>query len=142
FSAAGRRAAGVPGINAPRGALLQEDVRVLEHLQPTAFLFENVYGITGAQGGTAWEAIQAAFREVGYRTYHRILDAADYGVPQHRERLFIVGTRDADFRFPRPTHGPDSLDGFPFYAAGEAVEGADTSDVTPGIGGHHGHLLE
>lgn len=141
FSAAGRRAAGVAGTSDTRGTLFQEYVRILKTLQPKGFLFENVYGITGAQKGEAWKEIQTAFKEAGYTIHFRILDAADYGVPQHRERLFIVGIREGNYLFPYPTHGLDSPDGEPFYTAGEAVEGADISDADAGIGGRYGHLL-
>ncbi len=141
FSAAGRRAAGVAGTNDARGTLFQEYVRLLKTLQPKGFLFENVYGITGAQKGEAWALIQTAFKEAGYTIHFRVLDAADYGVPQHRERLFIVGLREGSYRFPYPTHGPDSPDGEPFYSAGEAVEGADISDADAGIRGRYGHFL-
>ncbi len=141
FSAAGRRAAGVAGTSDARGTLFQEYVRLLKTLQPKGFLFENVYGIIGAQKGEAWALIQAAFKEAGYTIHFRILDAADYGVPQHRERLFIVGLREGSYQFPYPTHGPDSLDGEPFYSAGEAVTGADISDADQGIRGRYGHLL-
>ncbi|MCU0534905.1 MAG: DNA cytosine methyltransferase, partial [Hydrococcus sp. Prado102] len=142
FSAAGRRAAGVAGTTDDRGKLFQEYVRLLKMLQPKGFLFENVYGMTGANGGQAWQEIQEAFREVGYQIYYRILDAADYGVPQHRERLFIVGLKEGEYLFPYPTHGPDSLDRQPYYSAGEAVEGANILDVEVGIGGRFGYLLE
>lgn len=141
FSAAGRRAAGVAGTSDARGILFQEYVRILKTLQPKGFLFENVYGMTGAQQGEAWQEIQNAFQQAGYTIHFRVLDAADYGVPQHRERLFIVGLREGNYMFPYPTHGPDSPDGEPFYIAGEAVAGADTSDVQAGIGGRYGHLL-
>ncbi|MHC5831161.1 MAG: DNA cytosine methyltransferase, partial [Nostoc sp.] len=60
FSAAGRRAAGVSGTTDVRGTLFQEYVRILNVLQPKGFLFENVYGITGANGGKAWQEIQEA----------------------------------------------------------------------------------
>lgn len=141
FSAAGRRAAGVAGTSDARGTLFQEYVRILKTLQPKGFLFENVYGITGAQNGEAWQQIQQAFQEAGYTIHFRILDAADYGVPQHRERLFIVGLRQGNYQFPYPTHGPDSPDREPFYSAGEAVKGANTTDAESGIGGRYGHLL-
>jgi DNA (cytosine-5)-methyltransferase 1 len=141
FSAAGRRAAGVSGTTDPRGVLFEEYVRLLKTLQPKGFLFENVYGITGAQQGDAWNDIQDAFRQAGYTIYYRILDAADYGVPQHRERLFIVGLKDAMFLFPRPTHGPDSDGNQPYFTAREAVEGADASRIRPGLAGQYGHLL-
>jgi DNA (cytosine-5)-methyltransferase 1 len=141
FSAAGRRAAGVAGISDARGTLFQEYVRILKTLQPKGFLFENVYGIMGAQNGEAWKQIQTAFQDAGYTIHFRILDAADYGVPQHRERLFIVGLREGNYLFPSPTHGPDSPGQEPFYTAREAVKGVDISDADAGIGGKYGHLL-
>ncbi len=91
FSAAGARAAGVNGTDDERGNLFQEYVRMLTEINPRGFLLENVYRVVGAQGGKAWEEIQKAFQDVGYKLYWRILDAADYGVPQFRERLIIVG---------------------------------------------------
>lgn len=142
FSAAGRRAAGVSGTDDARGTLFQEYVRILEILQPKGFLFENVYGITGANGGEAWQEIQAALKKVGYKIYFRVLDAADYGVPQHRERLFIVGLKSGEYLFPYPTHGPDSLNQQPYYSAESAVKNADIENMEVGIGGRFGHLLE
>ena len=147
FSAAGRRAAGVKGTSDPRGTLFEEYVRLLRTLQPVGFLFENVYGITGAEGGEPWQEIQAAFRAAGYLIHVRVLDAADYGVPQHRERLFIVGLRTdvavrQRYRFPYPTHGPDAISPRPFYTASEAVQGADpTDDTTLLMRGRWGHLI-
>ncbi|GAB4464745.1 MAG: hypothetical protein OHK0037_19060 [Elainellaceae cyanobacterium] len=142
FSAAGRRAAGVAGTTDKRGTLFQEYVRILKLLQPKGFLFENVYGITGANQGEAWQEIQEAFKEVGYSIYFRILDAADYGVPQHRERLFIIGVKQGKYLFPYPTHGCDSPDRQPYYSAAKAIEGSDASDVEAGLGGRFGHLLD
>lgn len=142
FSAAGRRAAGVQGTDDPRGNLFLEYVRILKVLKPTGFLFENVYGIVGAQGGEPWTAIQEAFREAGYKIFWRILDAADYGVPQHRERLFIVGLRDGDFAFPFPTHGPDSFSSLSHYSAGLAVSNLFEEEQKRGLGGQYGALLD
>ena len=144
FSAAARRASGVSGLNDDRGTLFQEYVRLLEDLQPRGFLFENVYGITGANGGNAWRKIQAAFLGAGYQVFSRILDTADYGVPQHRERMFIVGLKDGVFAFPRPTHGPDSECGKHYYNAAEAVEGAYVSDEErhAKVSGRYEGLLE
>jgi len=142
FSAAGRRASGVAGTTDARGVLFREYVRLLKRLQPKGFLFENVYGIVGAQKGIAWEEIKKSFQEVGYKLYYKILDAADYGVPQHRERLIIVGLKNGNFSFPRPTHGPDSL-GVPFYNAATAIKGLPlTSEETKiGISGKFGPLI-
>lgn len=141
FSAAGARAAGVKGLDDQRGTLFEEYVNLLKLLQPKGFLFENVYRIVGAQGGKAWKIIQQAFQDAGYKLYWRIIDAADYGVPQHRERLIIVGVKQGEFLFPYPTHGPDSEDNRAYYNAGKAVQGFDTSKYKIGINGRHGHLL-
>jgi DNA (cytosine-5)-methyltransferase 1 len=142
FSAAGRRASGVRGTSDERGTLFSEYVRLLEAIQPSAFLFENVYGIVGAEGGQPWSEIVAAFEGIGYNLSWRVLDSADYGVPQHRERLIIVGAREADYQFPRPSHGPDSADQAPFYSSGVAVgEAARASGDPSGVAGRYGHLL-
>lgn len=144
FSAAGRRANGVLGTTDARGVLFKEYVRLLQELSPKGFLFENVYGIIGAQRGEPWREILKSFSEVGYKLFYRIIDAADYGVPQHRERLIIVGLKEGMFRFPRPSHGPDSVDDEPFYNAETAVEGACLSDEErkSGISGRYGALLD
>jgi DNA (cytosine-5)-methyltransferase 1 len=141
FSAAGRRASGVLGTTDARGMLFEEYVRLLDEIQPAGFLFENVYGITGAQNGEAWKQIVAAFSELGFVISHRVLDTADYGAPQHRERMIIVGTRDEPFAFPRPTHGPDSVGANPFYNGGEAVEGLTDHEAPGPVNGRFGHLL-
>jgi DNA (cytosine-5)-methyltransferase 1 len=144
FSAAGRRAAGVRGTTEERGTLFEEYVRLLKQLKPAGFLFENVYGITGADDGKAWQSICAAFAGAGYTITPRVLDAADYGVPQHRERMIIVGTRGKPFKFPRPTHGRDSVDGLPLVSAADALAGVPNSGekIKSDLGGRFGHLLK
>ena len=140
FSAAGRRAEGALGTLDPRGRLFQEYVRVIKETRPKGFLFENVYGILDAQKGKAWEEVIRTFQQLGYELSYRVLDAADYGVPQHRERLFIVGHLSKKFLFPRPTHGPDSPDKRPYYTPRLALQGVDDPKPAP-IGGRYGHLL-
>lgn len=143
FSAAGRRASGVLGTSDARGVLFREYVRLLKKLKPKGFLFENVYGIIGAQKGEPWREIVEAFKEAGYILHYRILDAADYGTPQHRERLIIVGLQEGKFMFPRPTNGPDSIGEVPFYSAGVAVKDVPLTEdeAKEGINGRYGHLL-
>jgi len=141
FSAAGRRSAGVKGTTDPRGTLFQEYVRLLQKLKPKAFLFENVAGILGAEKGEAWKAIIEAFQDVGYKVHWKLLDSADYGVPQHRERVFIVGVKEGEFKFPRPTHGPDaSAD---YYTAMKATENLNLADDVKKskIKGRWSHLI-
>jgi len=141
FSAAGARAAGVNGTDDDRGNLFKEYARLLKKFKPRGFLFENVYRIIGAQGGKPWTQIQEAFKDAGYKLHWRILDAADYGVPQFRERLIIVGLKDGDYQFPYPTHGPDSQDKREFYSAGHAIKGVSPEVEGAAIRGRHGHLL-
>lgn len=142
FSAAGRRASGVAGTTDQRGTLFLEYVRLLKKLQPKGFLFENVYGILGAQNGEAWNDIRNAFSEVGYKLHYRIIDAADYGVPQHRERLIIVGLKEGEYLFPRPTHGPDSLNQTPHYSAEESLIDVEIDkNIKTSLGGEFGQLL-
>ncbi len=143
FSAAGRRAGGVSGATDSRGRLFEAYVDILRAVRPVGFLFENVYGITGANNGRDWAAIQSAFSDAGYSLFTRILDAADYGVPQHRERMFILGVREGAYRFPRPTHGPDSPTQEAYFGAHTAVEGAPVSDheQQATVNGRYGGLL-
>jgi DNA (cytosine-5)-methyltransferase 1 len=144
FSAAGRRASGVLGTSDARGMLFKEYVRLLKTLSPKAFLFENVYGIIGAQNGEAWKNICDAFLSAGYHLFYRVIDASEYGVPQHRERLFIVGVKDGSFLFPKPTHGPDSQGVNSYYTPGQALLSIDSSseNIVNELGGSYGHLLK
>ena len=144
FSAAGRRANGVLGTDDARGLLFHEYVRILKTIKPIGFVFENVYGIIGAQGGRAWRQIEEGFSEAGYTLHYRILDTADYGAPQHRERLIIVGLRNhGEYRFPRPLFGPDSHTGMDFYTAAQAIATAPNreGDIPETIGGRYGDLI-
>ena len=143
FSAAGRRAAGVQGIDDHKGTLFEEYIRLLRYYKPLGFLFENVYGITGAQNGKAWEIIKNEFSNAGYKIAFRILNTADYGVPQFRERMIIVGTREGKYRFPRPTHGPDSHTARQYYSARHALLDVPLNeDISKlRVNGRHGYLL-
>lgn len=143
FSAAGRRAGGVIGTEDDRGQLFQSYCRILAELKPEVFVFENVYGLPGANGGGPWREIVKAFSKLGYQLRAEVVDAADYGVPQHRERLIMVGFRTGEFEFPRPTHGPDASTGTPLVSVEEAI--ADLQDPAEpfhgSLGGMYGDLL-
>lgn len=145
FSAAGARAEGVAGTKDDRGRLFLEYVRLLQALQPKGFVFENVYRIVGANKGQDWKQIVEAFSNAGYTLYFRILDTADFGVPQHRERLIIVGLRKdvfngTPFLFPRPTHGQDSFLGIPHYSSQSAISDLPVINGKK-LTGKYGHLL-
>lgn len=142
FSAAGRRAGGVLGVQSEKGMLFESYCHVISIVKPKVFIFENVYGLTGANRGNAWNEINSAFSDLGYTISSEILDAADYGVPQHRERLIIVGCLNGQFRFPLPTNGPDSPSGKKLVSIYDAIKDLQKpDDHGEEIGGLYGHLL-
>lgn len=106
FSVAGRR----EGLSAETGRLFEDYVRVLRGTQPGGFIFENVKGLLTAQDaagrrGGAFAAVQAALQGAGYALSWRVVNTADYGVPQYRERVIILGLRGGrPPLFPEPTH--------------------------------------
>lgn len=92
-------------IDDPRGKLFQEYYRVLKELSPKVFIFENVKGLLSIQRGDLFKKIIHLFESLDYKVEHKVLNAADYGVPQIRERIIIVGTKTKkNFEFPNPTH--------------------------------------
>lgn len=143
FSAAGRRSGGVIGTEDERGQLFKAYCRILKEINPEVFVFENVYGLPGANGGEPWREIVSAFRELGYSLSFEVVDAADYGTPQHRERLIMVGHRNSKYSFPEPTHGPDSRMGEPLVSVFQAIKDLQPKNEPYGndLGGMYGHLL-
>ena len=129
FSASARRAGGAAGKLDKRGNLFECYVEIVHRLQPKAFLFENVRGILGTNKGKDFQDIVAAFAAEGYTIEHRILDAEDYGVPQQRERMFIVGHRlSKKFLYPKPVYGPDSTNQVPYPKVGEFISDLKMSE--------------
>lgn len=120
FSTAGNRL----GTNDPRGSLFMEFIQAIRAMHPRFFVMENVKGLLSVPlkhrplkdrkdeplapeetPGSAFEIIRQMFDYLGYKTVYGILDAAHYGVPQFRERLIIIGSRDNENIFlPKPTH--------------------------------------
>lgn len=94
-------------------------LRALDELQPRAFLAENVAGFANGSRRDDFDALVAEFKSLGFRVSARVLHAADYGVPQKRQRLFIVGLRESTFRFPPRKYGPGRSK--PWRTAGEIV---------------------
>jgi DNA (cytosine-5)-methyltransferase 1 len=106
FSSSGKQL----GVADPRGRLFEEFVRVARDLRPKYILFENVRGLVtqrglGGRPGEVLDMVKADFEAIGYATTFRVLNAADFGAPQRRVRLFMLGARVAPLpTFPSPTH--------------------------------------
>jgi len=95
----------------PRNNLVFRFARYVKFYQPESFVMENVTGIESIDDGKTVELLYEDFEKAGYEVDHATLNAADYGVPQKRRRVFIMGVRedvDGEPRFPEPTHAPPS----------------------------------
>ncbi|ASJ56521.1 DNA (cytosine-5-)-methyltransferase [Brevibacillus formosus] len=148
FSTAGKR----ESLGDPRGSLFMEFAHVIKTIRPRFFVMENVKGLTSASivkppkgkkkseytedemPGSAFKVVKQTLENLGYKIVYGVLDAAHFGVPQFRERLIILGSRDnEDIYLPVPTHFQRHQD--PTYrwrTLGEAIR--DIEDE-PGICG-------
>ena len=89
-----------------RANLFMQYKRILTILNPKAFVFENVSGILSMDKGRLFERVKSEFESLGYQLKYKLLDAVDYGVPQHRERVILVGFKGENkFEYPQPTYG-------------------------------------
>ena len=84
--------------HATQGTLFYDVLRIIEDKQPKAFLLENVQGLTNHDKGNTFRIIQGSLKDAGYEIFHKVLDASDYGVPQFRKRIYIVGFKKDLFK--------------------------------------------
>lgn len=96
LSVAGKRA----GLGGVRSGLFREYVRALKEKKPANFIWENVKGALSSNGGRDFGTVLSELAEAGYSLWWQVLNAKDFGVPQNRERVFVVGTR-SDLGSPR-----------------------------------------
>jgi DNA (cytosine-5)-methyltransferase 1 len=110
FSMVGKRA----GLDDTRGTLFYDFARVVDECRPKVFIFENVRGLLNHDGGRTWEIILQVFDSLGYKVFAKTLNSRDYGIPQNRERVFVVGFRDksTNFSFPEPIHLQHTMQDF------------------------------
>lgn len=123
-----------------RNALYKQLIRVIDAKKPKFFLAENVKGLTNLAKGTVFQMILSDFLSLGYKVSYRVLNAADYGVPQARQRVIIIGVRnDIDFEyfFPNPTNSKDGEAGLPkWVSVGEAMSVIPDPDLPNDLPNH------
>jgi DNA (cytosine-5)-methyltransferase 1 len=100
FSMVGKRG----GFEDTRGTLFYEFARLVREIKPRVFIYENVKGVLNHDNGNTWTIMQNVFDELGYKWDFEVLNAKNYGVPQNRERLFVVGflNHSSEYKFPDP----------------------------------------
>ena len=81
------------GLEDTRGTLFYEYARLIKEIQPKVFIYENVKNMINHDKGKTWEVIQKTFDDLGYNYSFEILNACDFGIPQKRNRLFVVGIK-------------------------------------------------
>lgn len=95
----------------PRNQLFKEYSRIIKDVKPKLFLMENVSGMVTMEKGNVFKLIKKELSSCGYTLYDSLLNAKDYGVPQSRRRMIIIGVRNdinAKFEFPKPTHNEEN----------------------------------
>ena len=123
-----------------RNQLYKQLMRIIADKKPKFFLAENVKGIMSLGNGEVIKMILTDFTDLGYKVQAKLLNSADFGVPQMRQRVFIVGIRnDVDFSFdyPSPTHNSDGTAGLSkWIGVGEALADIPNPDEPNALPNH------
>lgn len=95
------------GLADTRGTLFYEYARLVKEIRPKVFIYENVKALLSNDEGKTWETVSKIFTDLDYTWKFKVLNAKDYGIPQNRERVFVVGFRNdlklkKEFEFPTP----------------------------------------
>ena len=125
-----------------RNNLVYEFIRIVEIIQPSVFVMENVRGIKTRENGNIFSNLLKRITRSGYAYKVKVLNAAHYGVPQNRERVFIIGTNTKkNIEFPDETHGLDLFNLKPLKTVGEAFQNLENKkDIKNHIPLKHGHI--
>lgn len=149
YSTAGKRLA----VNDPRGTLFNQFAHVVDEVRPRFFVMENVKGLVSAAvkhrpltdreqkptpeeaPGSVFEIILKTFDSLGYTVEWGVLDAVHYGVPQFRERLIVIGSRDGEAVFlPKPTHFPNHQEpAYRWHTLRETIEDLEDNPGPCGV---------
>lgn len=111
----------------PKNFLFKEFVRFVREIKPTWFVFENVWGLTKMNKGETQKMIELCFEELGYTVSSKVLWASDYGVPQNRNRFFLIGNKNGiKYEFPEPFNYQvtvkDAIEDLPLLQNGDNYE--------------------
>jgi DNA (cytosine-5)-methyltransferase 1 len=100
FSMVGKRL----GLDDIRGTLFYDFARIVSETQPKVFIYENVKGLLNHDSGNTWRVVRDVFDDLGYKLNYQTMNSKDYGIPQNRERIIVVGFKDhsINFDFPKP----------------------------------------
>ncbi len=102
FSMVGKRR----GLEDTRGTLFYDFARIVDESKPKVFIYENVKGLLNHDNGRTWEIVKETFNSLGYKIFTQVLNSRDYGIPQNRERIIVVGFKDNTVNFTFPSAIP------------------------------------
>lgn len=137
----------------PEASLLEHYIRILDEARPRSFILENVFALAYANHNRDWlELLLESFDRLGYSVRQEVVLAADYGVPQRRQRLILVGSLEGRPAFPLPTHagpherrvwaqGEQALHVSTEQAIGDLKDDDSLAEAEEVVGGKYGHLL-
>lgn len=124
-----------------RNVLYKQLLRVIRDKNPKFFLAENVKGILSIGKGKVFQMILDDFQSIGYNVQYRVLNAADYGVPQTRLRVIIVGVRKDvhfEYKYPSPTNSKDGANGLPrWVSVSDALKDIPDPDLPNNLPNHN-----
>ena len=125
------------GLEEARGTLFYEFARLVKEVKPAVFIYENVQGLLKHDKGHTWEVVQRVFDSLGYKIHSKVLDAVDFGIPQKRRRIFVVGFKSGgeNFTFPQGKSLAFTMQSFLLENAAEGHVIAKGKNITVEPGG-------
>lgn len=125
------------GLEEARGTLFYEFARLVKEIEPQVFIYENVQGLMKHDKGKTWEVVQRVFDSLGYTLHTQILDAVNYGIPQKRRRVFVVGFKHGGdkFSFPKEKELFFTMQSFLLENAADGHVQAKDKGITIKLGG-------
>lgn len=125
------------GLEEARGTLFYEFARLVKEIEPKAFIYENVQGLLKHDKGRTWEVVQRVFDSLGYKLHTQVLDAVNYGIPQKRRRVFVVGFKEGgeNFCFPHEKELKFTMQSFLLENAAEGHVHRTEKEITISPGG-------